>query len=68
VKPRGDRVSAPSRRELITPRIGGGIVSPAARNDLIEIAEHIAADNINAALRMRDRFFAAFARPAGGPG
>lgn len=38
----------------------GYVVSPLARQDIIEITDYVAADNLSAALRLRDRLFAAF--------
>lgn len=38
----------------------GYILSPLARQDIIEIIDYIAADNLAAALRLRDRLFIAF--------
>ena len=46
----------------------GYLVSPQARQDLFEITDYIADDNLDAALRLRDRLFAAFDRLAKRPG
>lgn len=46
----------------------GYILSPEARLDILEIVEFIAADNLGAAYRLRDRLFAAFDRLADQPG
>ena len=43
-------------------------LSGAARLDLIDIVEFVAADNLNAAYRLRDRMFVAFDRLADQPG
>jgi plasmid stabilization system protein ParE len=40
--------------------VTGYLVSPRARQDLFEITDYIADDNLDAALRLRDRLFAAF--------
>jgi len=44
------------------------VVSPQARQDLIEIAEYVADVDLDAAFRLRDRLFAAFALLAARPG
>ena len=46
----------------------GYVVSPLARQDILEITDYIAADNLDAAVRLRDRLFAAFAGLAKRPG
>lgn len=43
-------------------------LSPDARQDLIDIVEYIADDNLSAAYRLRDRLFAAFDLLAERPG
>jgi plasmid stabilization system protein ParE len=48
--------------------VTGYLVSPQARQDLFEITDYIANDNLDAALRLRDRLFAAFDRLAKRPG
>jgi plasmid stabilization system protein ParE len=44
------------------------VVSPAARQDLIEIVDYIAADNPDAALRVEDAILAGFDHLASEPG
>jgi toxin ParE1/3/4 len=44
------------------------IVSPQARQDLLDITGYIARDNLDAALHLRDRMFAAFELLASQPG
>ncbi len=48
--------------------MSGYLVAPRARDDLFEIIDYIADDNPDAALRARDRLFAAFDRLAKRPG
>jgi toxin ParE1/3/4 len=48
--------------------VTGYLISPQARQDLFEISDYIADDNLDAALRLRDRLFAAFGRLATRPG
>ncbi|MBW4090781.1 MAG: type II toxin-antitoxin system RelE/ParE family toxin [Proteobacteria bacterium] len=43
-------------------------LSPEARRDILDITDYVAADNVDAALRLRDRLFAAFDRLARRPG
>ncbi len=45
----------------------GYVVSPRAKQDILDITDYIAADNFNAALRLRDRLFTAFDRLAERP-
>lgn len=44
------------------------VVSPSARQDVLDITGYIATDNLHASLRLRDRLFAAFDRLAKRPG
>jgi plasmid stabilization system protein ParE len=44
------------------------VVSPQARQDLIDITDYIAADSLSAALKLRDRLFEAFGQLAEQPG
>jgi toxin ParE1/3/4 len=44
------------------------VVSPLARQDILDITDHLATDHLDAALRLRDRLFSAFDRPARQPG
>lgn len=46
----------------------GYAVSQEARQDLFEITDYVAVNNLDAALRLRDRLFAAFDRLAKRPG
>lgn len=42
-------------------------LSPEARQDILDITDYIAADNVDAAFRLRDRLFAVFDRLARRP-